>query len=152
MPTASSSCPQFLTPEGRDSGTEARKHAEMMARNLKMDTRGNELPSPHETWTWAPPSPHSPVCPPLAAPAAVASSPSCNSPDTTSGHLQWRFPPPRRFALGHPQGLLQVLTQIFAFSGGLSQATLSNLAPCTTPSWPLAPFCKSFLSLTFTSI
>ena len=106
MPTASSSCPQFLTPKGRDSGTEARKHAEMMARNLKMDTRGNELPSPHETWTWAPPSPHSPVCPPLAAPAAVASSPSCNSPDTTSGHLQWRFPPPRRFALGHPQGQL----------------------------------------------
>lgn len=148
MPTASSSCPQFLTPEGRDSGTEARKHAEMMARNLKMDTRGNEVPSPHETWTRAPPSPHSPVCPPLAAPAAVASSPSCNSPDTTSGHLQWRFPPPRRFALGHPQGQLlasfKSLLKYSPFQGGFPRPP-SQTSPHVPPlPGPLPLFVRVF--------
>ena len=75
--------PTVPHPRGKRSGTEARKHTEMMARNLKMGMIGNEPPPPHGTWARSPPSPHFPVCPTLAA--AVASSPSCNSPDTTSG-------------------------------------------------------------------
>lgn len=135
IPSASSPCPQFLTPEGRESRTEARKHTETMARNLKMDMIGNELLSPHETWAQSTPSPHFPVC--LLLAATVASSPSCNSPDTTSGICDGSFLRLEGSPSDIPKASFSPPSSAYSnvtFSGGPSQATVSNLTPCTIPS------------------